>query len=154
MPNIELLAILHGLPENTHVMLIDIPPANSLGCAVPHGLKPEAVLVSLRVRQERTKRLIQHCIEDPLNLSQAVIIPDTGTGLFQGGYKLSRQLFAGHLCDSCDVLIILVLQRTMRRVKNKKRTRNSSYTDVAVSARKILALDLEVFTLLSRILYP
>ena len=154
LPDIKLMAILHSLPENTHVMLIDLSAGNRLRGCIPHGLKPEAVLVSLRVRQERTKRLIQHCIEDPLNLSQAVIIPDTGTGLFQGGYKLCRQLFAGHLCDSCDVLMIRVLRERLRRVKNKKRTRNSSYTDVAVSARKILALDLEVFTLLSRILYP
>ncbi len=103
LSDIKLMAILHGLPENAHIMLIDFPSWDRLGSSVPHGLKPEAVLVSLSVRQERTKRLIQHCIEDPLNLSQAVIVTDTGTGLFQGDNELCRQLFAVHVCDSCDV---------------------------------------------------
>lgn len=60
LPDIKLMAILHSLPENTHVMLIDLSAGDRLGGGVPHGLKPEAVLVSLRIRKKRTKRLIQH----------------------------------------------------------------------------------------------
>lgn len=68
LPDIKLMAIIHGLPEDTKVMLIDVPSGDRLLSGIPHGLKTEGALLRVASDHNRAKCFIQRKIKDPLNL--------------------------------------------------------------------------------------